>query len=140
VCFLLPATLFLSIANFIGMDFKLYDEAGWQKLTTEKLSKIRERGIAALGKPQTFQQPHFNLDLAETLLFLSSVVYLREETEVRKAVTYLSQIRNNINKQEQVEVCDLENVFQALENADEGVRKVVNDWMCKWHSPISYKH
>ncbi|CAG8496685.1 26410_t:CDS:2 [Dentiscutata erythropus] len=134
ILFLLPATLFLSIANYIGMNFKLYDEAGWQKLTTERLSKIRERGIAALGKPHTSQLPNFNLDLAETLLFLSSIVYLREETEVRKAVTNLSQIRNKISKQEQVEVGDLENVFQALENADDGVRKVVNDWNIQFKS------
>ncbi|CAG8457353.1 103_t:CDS:2 [Cetraspora pellucida] len=109
VCFLLPATLFLSIGAILGMEFHLYDEIGWQKLTTEDLKSIRDRGITALSKPVfTSRKPRFNLDLAEMLLFLSSVVYLREETE--------------IPKKENVEKADIEQVFHALDNADNGVR------------------
>ncbi|CAG8796436.1 18965_t:CDS:2, partial [Racocetra persica] len=135
ICFLFPATLYLSIGAIIGLKFNLYDEIGWQKLTTEDLKKIRERGMAALGKPTfTSRKPFFNLDLAETLLFLSSVVYLREEAEVRKAVRHLSQIQDNLKNKENVEKADIEQVFQALDNADNGVRKVVNNWNIQFKS------
>ncbi|CAG8589705.1 2639_t:CDS:2, partial [Racocetra fulgida] len=91
--------------------------------------------MAALGKPTfTSRKPFFNLDLAETLLFLSSVVYLREEAEVRKAVKHLSQIQDNLKNKENVEKADIEQVFQALDNADNGVRKVVNDWNIQFKS------
>ncbi|CAG8459118.1 20755_t:CDS:2 [Gigaspora rosea] len=134
ICFLFPATLFLSLGAFIGINIKLFDEVGWQKLTTEELSKIRERGIAALGQPPISPKPNFNLDLAETLLFFASVVYSREEVEVRKAVTYLSQIRTNLSKQETVEESDFEMVFKALDKADKGVRDVVKDWDIQFKS------
>ncbi|CAG8804722.1 20782_t:CDS:2 [Cetraspora pellucida] len=135
VCFLLPATLFLSIGAIMGMEFNLYDEIGWQKLTTEDLKSIRDRGITALSKPvYTSRKPRFDLDLAEMLLFLSSVVYLREEIEIRKAVKYLSQIQDNLSKKENVEKADIEQVFHALDNADNGVRKIVDNWNIKFKS------
>ncbi|CAG8479041.1 5590_t:CDS:10 [Acaulospora colombiana] len=143
ILILLPFDIFLRVFNFLwlGKNIKLYDENIWQKIPRSDLSlkKIRENGIELLGQPPPdqdsilTQSPTFNLDMAETILFLCTIIYQRDVNTVYDAYKILQERDFDFDK---VTFEDWKEVNRLLNYSVQEIRRYAHEWELEFQ-PLS---
>ncbi|CAG8502318.1 7113_t:CDS:2 [Dentiscutata erythropus] len=111
----------IRIINYFGLfDYiNWFDNNEWGGYNGDKLKQIRENGMIVLGSPvpNPPQPIPFNIDLVETLLFFSSVVYYRGNPNYNKMTdTTKSTIKKRRN------------------DAEKTIVEIIRPWGIKFHS------
>ncbi|CAG8438417.1 1589_t:CDS:2 [Diversispora eburnea] len=142
---LLAVEIFLRIGFYLGLEnYVNYMSAKWGKgLSTVNWLKD---GIIGLDKPPpeplkeealdddvTIQTRNFDLDMAELLLFISSIVYERNEKLVRQAneaITALTDDKKDVNLTAQ----DFESIYEQFYESEVRIREQASLWGMKFTS------
>ncbi|RHZ83102.1 hypothetical protein Glove_99g384 [Diversispora epigaea] len=111
----------LKILNHFGLldNINFYDNNEWGGFSGDKLKKIRENGMVILKSPvpNPPQPIPFNIDLVETLLFFSAIVYYRGNPSYNKMNdTMKSTIKKHRN------------------HAELRINEIIRPWGIKFHS------
>ncbi|CAG8480704.1 14842_t:CDS:2 [Acaulospora morrowiae] len=137
IVLILPIDILLRIVNFfkIGENIKFYDDDTWQQITRPGLSlqNIRKRGIRSLSEPpptledlelnqSSTYSPIFNLDMAETLLFLSAITYHRDPDPLYKAYEIIQEQGFDYEK------VDLKEIQSLVDKSVEKISDYANEW------------
>ena len=95
-------------------------------LTVSFVVENLRSGMESLDKlPLSDIHQGFNLDRAQFLLFLSSIMYERNEKQVIKAYRTLSNMKKDINTASDD---DLQEIYKILKESEKGIRNQIKDF------------
>ncbi|CAG8544055.1 4365_t:CDS:2 [Acaulospora morrowiae] len=111
----------------------LFDADFYQK---EENRSIVDEGVGALDKPYQEAEKsdehvqHFNLDIAQFLLFVSDVIYYRSPEKIMEAKKKIDMIKHHPEKQEEL----LRETVGLLNESDEIIKAQAKKWKLKFIS------
>ncbi|RHZ86973.1 hypothetical protein Glove_41g108 [Diversispora epigaea] len=156
---LLVLEIFLRIGFYLGLENYMNDMSKkWGKglssvnwwnpnMFSEETLKIVQDGIVALDQPPpeplkeealdddiTIQTRNFNLDMAELLLFMSSIVYERNDKLVREANDSITELTDDKKDSDNLTAQDFESIYQQLYESEVRIREQATFWGMKFTS------